>query len=772
MATPTLYSSPAIYINEFDRTLPTSTRFEFGDTVFVMGVFSKGAVSELTPIKNIKELVETFGLPDEKNRISWFLAKNTLDYGGTPLVWRVAGSNLRNANYGFTSAYSTQVIVDNQSDFYDTNTQNQLISNLNSNGLGIIAKNAGTWANGISVAVNIPTQLLNLLPATAVLEVNITRTIPSVPTQQEVYIDNLFLGDEVTLVDNDTNNTSAGNATLVAKVKSGNTYYVYINFGTSSITGVDTNNDGTILFHKSGQPLTNAVTVSNFSDVTNPTLVVGNVVYEGSHKTRVVEVNPTVTSDIRVRHAIFKNNTSLRFVDATNASYYWLVTVEQEEKMVPNAYDTFGNPLRWSTIRGMASTTYYGKHNNYPYDGITLAVIDGSGNITGRMGTVLEVFSNLSTVDNAYNQYNVSINLIERVNSQSKYINIIKSSTLNLYEDYNVLNNLVNGVSLANGKDYYVNSTDLGLTLTNNFNLIKSIYNEVANQDTYTIDYVMPYINYEAFTSTSTFEGEKYGYIDLINYILKNVCEFTRKTICIFSPPPLDIINNTFHVENSLDFRDNIYESSYGFMVHEWLYTYDQYNKKFFWNPSASEVIGVFVRNKKMSNNYLSPAGYVRGVLLNTIKLSNPTSKANRDRLYENQINSIVPDSGNGYILFGDKSLITYQSFFNRINVRKVVIEIYKGCSEIAKPYLFGVNNAYTRSQLATEVSRFLNRVVTQDGISEYRVICDETNNPQEVIDNNEMVIDIEIRPTLSVNYITINITASRNVTQVNITEV
>lgn len=770
MATrPILYPSPGIYINEFDRTLAQTNPFNFGDTSLVLGVFEKGPVSQLTPLKNLEELIETFGLPDDRNRISWYLAKNILDYGGTPLVWRVHGNNQRNANYGFTAAYSTQLVVNNQSDFYDSNTTQNLISNLSSGGLGIVAKNPGKWANGLLVAVNIPTQNLSLLPATAVLEVDITRTVPSVPTVQEAYIDSLFLGDEIRLLDDD--DTFVTNSTLVAKTKSGNTYYVYLNL-VSSITTVDINTNNEIKFHKTGHALTNAVTCDTFSDVTNPSLSVNDVVYEGNTPTRVVQLNPTTTSDIRVRHSIFRNNTTLRYTNSLNVSFYWLVSVEQETKLVPNAYDIFGNPLRWESIRGTAITTYHGKHNNLPYDGISLAVIDGAGTITGRIGAVLEVYSNLSCVDNSTNQYGVSINIIDRVNLQSKYINIVKLPTLNLYNDYTTLSDLIIGVSLSNGQDYYTSSSDLGLTLTNNFNYIKSIYNEIANQDTYNIDYIMPYMNYAAFMSQNTFENEKYGYIDLINYILEEVCEFTRKTICIFSPPPLDIIDNQFHVENSLDFRGQIYESSYGFLVHEWLYSYDQYNKKFFWNPSASEVVGVFVRNRRLSNNYLSPAGYVRGVLLNTIKLSNTSSKNNRDKLYLNQINSIVPDAGNGFLLYGDKSLITYESFFNRINVRKVVIEIFKQCSEIAKPYLFGVNNAYTRSQLATEISRYLTRVVSQDGITEYRVICDETNNPQEIIDNNEMVVDIEIRPTLSVNFITINITATRNVTEVTITEV
>lgn len=768
MANPTLYPSPGIYINEFDRTLPPTSRFNVGQTTLVIGVFQKGPVSQLTPIRNIKDLIETFGLPDDRNRTSWYLAKNALDYGGTPLVWRVHGNNQRNANYGFLPAYSTQVVVNNQAVFYEQNTINTLKANLSSSGLGIVAKTPGTWANGLLVAVNIPTQILSITPATAVLEVDITRTNPSIPTAQETYIDGLLLGDEIQLLDD--NNTPVTTSTLINKVKNGNTYYVYLNLS-ASIDTVDVDNDNAIKFHKTGHSLTNAVTVTVFSDVTNPTLAVGNTVYEGNTPTTVVALNPTPTSDIRVRHSLFRNNTSLRYTDSSNNNFYWLVSVEQEVRFVPGAYDIFGNPLRWESIRGTASTTYYGKHNNASADGISLAVIDGDGDLTGRAGTVLEVYSNLSTVDDAMNQYGVPINIIDRVNNQSRYINIVKSDTLNLYTNYTTLSTLINGVTLTNGADYYTSPSDLGLTLSNNFNYIKSIYNEVANQDTFNIDYIMPYINYAAFTSNTTFENEKYAYIDLVNYILEEVCEFTRKTICIFSPPPLDIIDNQFHVENSLDFRGQIYESSYGFLVHEWLYTYDQYNKKFFWNPSASEVVGVFIRNKELSNNYLSPAGYVRGVLLNTIKLSNPAGKSIRDRLYQSQINSIVPDAGNGFVLYGDKSLLTYESFFNRINVRKVVIEIYKECSEIAKPYLFGVNNAYTRSQLSTEVTRFLNRVVSQDGISEFRVICDETNNPQEVIDNNEMILDIEIRPTLSVNYITINITATRNVTQVNITE-
>jgi phage tail sheath protein FI len=199
-------------------------------------------------------------------------------------------------------------------------------------------------------------------------------------------------------------------------------------------------------------------------------------------------------------------------------------------------------------------------------------------------------------------------------------------------------------------------------------------------------------------------------------------------------------------------------------------YIYDKYNDLYRYVPLNGDTAGLMVRTDNERDPWFSPAGFNRGQIKNIIKLSwNPT-KAQRDQLYKNGINPVTTFPGQGTVLFGDKTLLAKPSAFDRINVRRLFITLEKAISTAAKFTLFEFNDEFTRAQFRNLVEPFLRDVQGRRGIYDFRVVCDESNNTPEVIDRNEFVGDIYVKPARSINFIQLNFVAVR--TGVEFTEI
>jgi phage tail sheath protein FI len=190
---------------------------------------------------------------------------------------------------------------------------------------------------------------------------------------------------------------------------------------------------------------------------------------------------------------------------------------------------------------------------------------------------------------------------------------------------------------------------------------------------------------------------------------------------------------------------------------------YDQFNDVFRWVPFNGDVAGVAVRSDEATETWFSPAGFNRGKIRGVVKLSLNPSKSQRDDLYTANVNPIVAFPGEGTVLFGDKTLQSKPSAFDRINVRRLFIVLEKAISTAAKYQLFEQNDAFTRAQFKNMVEPFLRDVMARRGMTDFKVVCDETNNPGSVVDRNEFVADIYIKPTRSINFITLNFVATRS---------
>ena len=257
-------------------------------------------------------------------------------------------------------------------------------------------------------------------------------------------------------------------------------------------------------------------------------------------------------------------------------------------------------------------------------------------------------------------------------------------------------------------------------------------------------------------------------------HIINNIAETRKDCVAVLSPRQSDVVNNASYVgkeaADAVTFRNLLPSTSYATMDSGWKYRYDKYNDLYRFTPLNGDTAGLMVRTDTTNDPWWSPAGYNRGQIKNVIKLSWNPNKAQRDTLYKNGINPVVTFPGQGTVLFGDKTLLAKPSAFDRINVRRLFIVLEKAIAIAAKYTLFEFNDEFTRSQFRNMVEPFLRDVQGRRGIFDFRVICDTTNNTPEVIDRNEFIGSIYVKPARSINFITLNFVAVR--TGVEFTEV
>ena len=230
-----------------------------------------------------------------------------------------------------------------------------------------------------------------------------------------------------------------------------------------------------------------------------------------------------------------------------------------------------------------------------------------------------------------------------------------------------------------------------------------------------------------------------------------------------FSPIRTDVVNASSEADNVKSTADTINSTSYAAMDSGWLYIYDRYNDRFAYVPGNGAVAGLCAGTDLAQDSWYSPAGYNRGQIFGVTKLAFNPSQADRDKLYKARVNPIVTFPGQGTLLFGDKTLLSNAgSAFSRINVRRLFIVLEKAISTSAKFSLFEFNDSFTRANFRATIEPFLREVQGRRGIYVFKVICDETNNTGAVIDSNQFVASIFVKPARSINFITLTFVASR----------
>jgi phage tail sheath protein FI len=262
---------------------------------------------------------------------------------------------------------------------------------------------------------------------------------------------------------------------------------------------------------------------------------------------------------------------------------------------------------------------------------------------------------------------------------------------------------------------------------------------------------------------------------DVQRYVVQSVAEARKDCVAFVSPPKTIVVGRTASdavsdLQNwrtgqgsytSNNFNVN---SSYGMLDGNFKYMYDKYNDKYRWVPLAGDIAGLCVVTDNQRDPWWSPGGLTRGRIKGVVKLAFTANKGHRDQLYKSPygINPIVSMPGKGTVLWGDKTTLTKPSAFDRINVRRLFIVLEKSIATASQYTLFEFNDEYTRNLFKGMVEPFMNDVKGRRGVYDFKVVCDESNNTGEVIDRNEFVADIYIKPTRSINYISLNFVATK----------
>ena len=399
--------------------------------------------------------------------------------------------------------------------------------------------------------------------------------------------------------------------------------------------------------------------------------------------------------------------------------------------------------------------------NSSSLDEMHIAVVDENGLITGIVGEILEIFEGVSMASDAKDAEGNSNYFVDKLRYNSNYI-FFSNHNSNLSESGNTFasagaifdtHTLPITQSFTNGSDGYC------LTSGQKKSGIETYLGDAETQD---VDFLIsgPLNGDDGSGNDVTTLAEA---TTQANNLIA-ICEARKDCMAIISPRKQDCVNNSGSESTSIvALADTLSSSSYAVMDSAWCYQYDKYTDNYCYIPACGHTAGIMARSDQERDAWFSPAGFNRGQLLGITKLSFNPNQAERDALYKKRVNPIVTFPGQGTILFGDKTLLSNASAFDRINVRRLFIVMEKAIATAAKFQLFEFNDAFTRAQFRATIEPFLRQVKGRRGIVDFQVVCDNTNNPQSVVDANQFQASIFVKPNRSINFITLNFVAARS---------
>ena len=705
-------ASPGIVVREVDLTIgrvdPVS-----GSIGALVAPFAKGPVDLPQLIENEDDLLDTFGRPysTDKHYEHWMVASSYLAYGGTLRVSRADDQELKNGFVGAASSIKILSTENYEQLGYDENP----ITNVT-----VAARNPGSWSNGIRVAI-IDGRADQILTGITTTNVNVgygfTAAVPAGTTLP-----------------------GAGTTTTLDGYFSG--VITEVGTGSLSLKLVD---------HVSSAGTRTAVDYQQNGVYALPNT--GNV-------------------------AIHTNGQSSSFASRAYTG---------EQDWFENQSITLSvGSLEWDQLSNRPGTSDYVAERGGRFDEVHVVVIDDKGTVTGNAGSILEKHLNLSKAKDAEFSVGSPSYWRKYLYTNSEYIfggsapvgvttiahsgNGAAQFELDADTGWDQDADGVNfagagslSLALAGGLNYG-GKTDLTTSgaLYSGLDDIQSGYTAFENTEEYEVDFIlMGSANYSKEQAQA-----------LANKVIA-VAEARKDAVAFVSPYRMAFLNDssvgTVTVNNIDTITDNVVSfyapitsSTYGVLDSGYKYMYDRFNDTFRYVPLNGDIAGTCARTDIQQFPWFSPAGTSRGAILNAVKLAYNPGKKQRDILYSNRINSVIFSPGAGIILFGDKTAFGKSSAFDRINVRRLFIFLEDAISEAAKDFLFEFNDEITRTNFVNIVEPFLRDVQSKRGIFDYVVICDETNNTAAVIDSNEFVADIYIKPARSINFIGLTFIATR----------
>ena len=858
--------SPGVKVKEVDLTRGGITGVS-DQTGAIAGPFVKGPVESPELIENEKDLVDTFGEPQETSAQYeyWLSAASYLSYGGVLRVVRTDGSALNNANASVTTGAGsslTNLKIKNTDEYFDSKASDTTWY--------YAAKNPGTWANGIKVCVidaKADQTLTGVKVGGVVVGAAVTQAVGGGTNVggvgTSVNLDGHLTG-YVTGIGNSavdvkivSHTSASGTTTNVDYTKNG--AYEFKTSGSLTIVGaapgasvaaltvvrdVAGTNRGAIsnstavqlldtvavdksIDNSGGTALGIGATGAYLSNVTGiaqhqlllinsevigvgATIVAGtgfvgfstrgiDGTSEASHNDGsnvvVLSVAGSATNTTAAQESSTDTNLQVAAVGAIDVGDYIKIAgagsaaeimkvsgVSTNASMSPTGisdwYDsqTLGldnSTVYWNSIAQKPQTSAYANARNSRFDEMHVVVVDDSGKESGTSGQILETWQNLSKAEDA-TQFNQPVFWKDSLANNSEYVFGGASPNGTPLTGANVAANISAGAwgqnaqgvtftgigkstySLEGGKDYggEYDSPTYSATLGD----LISGYNEFSNVREYPVNYLI--MGPGLATRDET--------VGKANKLI-SIAGDRKDCIAVVSPSKSDVLSGTVPLSNSdtqtsniLKTANQISSSSYGVIDAGYKYIFDRFNNKFRYIPCNADVAGMMARTSQNSYPWFSPAGSDRGVVNNAIKLAYNPSQSQRDLLYTKRINPVCAFPGQGIILFGDKTALSYVSAFDRINVRRLFLTIEQAIERAARAQLFEFNDDITRANFVNIVEPYLRDIQAKRGITDFLVVCDETNNTADIIDANEFRSDIFIKPARSINFIGLTFVATR----------
>ena len=491
--------------------------------------------------------------------------------------------------------------------------------------------------------------------------------------------------------------------------------------------------------------------------------VVGPNTYSGN----VFKVVDADTLEITLWDTTKRISSTTALLDETGAAYATVTAIESDDVYSSLVY---APGRRWISIAPQPGTSATVAAKGGKFDEFHIAVIDTDGRVSGTPGTVLETLSYVSKASDARSSEGASTFFRKVIEDLSSYVYVgddaiaAAGSLLALAEQGTAADP---GTVAANSVFKLFNYTTTGSTRS--WKLVSGANYDYSTPTKITSVRSACIAAYDLVRDPETFGDIDFLVPGVISETaavrLIDIAESRRDCMAVVSPRRSDVINSestTAKTDLIISFFKTLPSTSFAIFDSGYKYIYDKYNDKYRYVPCAADVAGLCIATTINAETWFSPAGYNRGNLRNAQKLAYSPKQAERDRLYVNRINPIVAFPGQGIVLFGDKTALASPSAFDRINVRRLFVELEKNVASFSKFQLFEINDEITRSGFKAAVEPYLRGVQGRRGIYDFLVVCDSSNNTSDVIDRNEFNAEIYIKPARSINFITITFVATR----------
>jgi hypothetical protein len=736
--------SPGVVIQERDLTTVTAP---VGLNVGVLAApFAQGPVEEIVEIASERSLVNYFGEPNDYNYEYWYTASQFLSYGGVLKTIRISDAALKNAvNTG------TAVLIKNQQD-YETTYENS-----NSNTWKYAARYAGTLGNSVGIFVtDAGADQVAVLPA------------PGSGNEWE------FVEDE---------------AVTAASGAAGRVYKYAIKLTLTNVVGTFTpGNSTTITIGGSAETVTVLAwdAANKLLEIALPAGGVTGILTDGQVVTEGTNTAEIAGSGIERLLYVGLDAGSIKFaasdsVTDTNSTAVTIGSVRNEyaeREYLPGS--------KWINVAQRPGTSLYTNNVGGSNDELHILVVDVDGGITGNPGTVLERFIGLSKASDAKSTVGEVNYYKEVIKQRSQYIywgahetaafagtagqssagdwgqsaisrrfNLLRSAAGTVSypsgtTPVGTVNNATFYYRLQSGVSYTTSGGAYSVSNTN----IGQAYDLVSDPESQTIDFIL-----------SGPAGADDASAIAKATLITNILESRRDCLGFFSPKRSDVIGLTDGdqiTRNMVAYFDQLPSTNYGIFDSGYKYIYDKYSDVYRYVPCNGDIAGLVLNTANVAEPWFSPAGFARGVLRNAVKVAFSPNKTQRDTLYAARINPVVSFPGQGVVLFGDKTAQGFASAFDRINVRRLFLVIERVIGTAAKTQLFEQNDEAQRTLFLNIVEPYLRDVQGRRGVTDFLVKCDDSNNPPEAVDRGEFYAEIFVKPTRTINYITLTFVATR----------